>query len=176
MNRLARIFGHISCISSPELSHLHQAANAGSSMSIETKVGLDTSSCDLLILGAGWTSTFLIPLCEERKISYCATSRSGKENTIPFTFDPTSDDIHPYKALPNAKTILITFPIVDKGATTRLVRLYQKAQAEILAASQFSENQKAKSPHEVHNFIQLGTTGIWVRAADYFTYVYLIKM
>ena len=32
---------------------------------------------DVLILGAGWTSTFLIPLLEEEKLSYAATTRDG---------------------------------------------------------------------------------------------------
>lgn len=115
---------------------------SASTTSIETKVD-SASSVDILILGAGWTSTFLIPLIKERHLSYAATSRSGKTtDTIPFTFDSTSDDITPYKSLPTAKTVLITFPIVERGGTTRLIQLYTQA-------------------HGSAQFIQLGTTGIW---------------
>ncbi|KAI1797067.1 hypothetical protein LXA43DRAFT_985818 [Ganoderma leucocontextum] len=100
---------------------------------------------DLLILGAGWTSTFLIPLCKERGISYTATSRSGREDTISFEFDPTSDDPTPFQSLPHARTVLITFPIKVSGASNRLVRLYQQSHVEGPKSS----------------FIQLGSTGIW---------------
>lgn len=103
---------------------------------------------DLLILGAGWTSTFLEPLCNERHISYAATSRPAnpKPNTIPFEFN--DKDEHPDKAqfttLPSATTVLITFPINAKGASEKLVKLY-------------------KDTHQGHKpaFIQLGSTGIW---------------
>lgn len=83
------------------------------------------SSVDLLILGAGWTSTFLIPLCLHRGVSYAATTRSGEvthaittkpsdvhlEERIQFDFDPTSENAEPFRVLPDAKTVLITFPI-----------------------------------------------------------------
>lgn len=105
---------------------------------------------DLLILGAGWTSTFLIPLCKDRNISYAATSRGGRDDTIPFEFDPTSDDPTPFQSLPHAKTVLITFPIKVAGASTRLVKLYQQTHVEGPQAA----------------FIQLGSTGIWDVSRD----------
>ncbi|EPQ52439.1 hypothetical protein GLOTRDRAFT_140193 [Gloeophyllum trabeum ATCC 11539] len=49
---------------------------------------MPSDKVDLLILGAGWTSMFLIPLCSERQISSAATTRDGCEGTIPFIFDP----------------------------------------------------------------------------------------
>ena len=100
---------------------------------------------DLLILGAGWTSSFLIPLCEDRGISYAATSRSGRDDTISFEFNPNSDDLTPFQSLPHARTVLITFPIKVSGASSRLVRLYQQTRVEGPKAA----------------FIQLGSTGIW---------------
>ncbi|KZT23333.1 hypothetical protein NEOLEDRAFT_1149446 [Neolentinus lepideus HHB14362 ss-1] len=60
---------------------------------------------DILILGAGWSSTFLIPLCKEQQISYAATSRDGREGTIPFIFDPESDDATQFSSLPDANTV-----------------------------------------------------------------------
>ncbi|KAF7289644.1 hypothetical protein HMN09_01326800 [Mycena chlorophos] len=103
------------------------------------------TSVDILILGAGWTSTFLIPLCEQSGITFAATTRSGALNTIKFEFQPNSDDQAPYRALPDAKTVLITFPITIPGASQRLVKAY--------LATRSSSNATA--------FIQLGTTGIW---------------
>ncbi|KAJ6544976.1 hypothetical protein DFH09DRAFT_990029 [Mycena vulgaris] len=108
-------------------------------------------SVDILILGAGWTSTFLIPLCEESKITCAASTRSGSGSTIKFEFQPNSDDPEPYKLLPDAKTVLITFPITVSGASERLVRLY------------ISTREHAGDPPA---FIQLGTTSIWDKSAD----------
>ncbi|TFK71497.1 hypothetical protein BDN72DRAFT_837545 [Pluteus cervinus] len=79
---------------------------------------------DLLVLGAGWTSTFLLPLCSEQSISVAATSRTGRDSTIAFDFDPESDDLTPFRRLPNTKTILIVFPITKPG---KLVRLYEES-------------------------------------------------
>ena len=104
---------------------------------------------EILILGAGWASTFLIPLCNERSISYAATTRSGRNSTIKFNFDPDSDDAEPYKVLPDALTVLITFPIEKAGASTLLVSLYRSSRS---------------SPGPCRTrFIQYGTTNIWDR-------------
>lgn len=102
------------------------------------------SSVYFLILGAGWTSTFLIPLLKEQKIEYAATSRSGHDNTLKFTFDPQSSDSQPFRALPNAHTVLITFPIYGTGGSKRLLELY-----------------KDTHPDAKAHFIQLGSTGIY---------------
>ncbi|KAK7027280.1 hypothetical protein VNI00_015369 [Paramarasmius palmivorus] len=101
---------------------------------------------DILVLGAGWTSTFLIPLCQKRNLTYGATTRSGSNSTIPFTFDPDSDDTGPCEALPDAKTVLITFPITAKGASERLVKLYNKTR---------------RNKEVTAGFIQLGATFLW---------------
>ncbi|KAF8972320.1 hypothetical protein BDZ97DRAFT_1020548 [Flammula alnicola] len=105
---------------------------------------------DILILGAGWTSTFLTPLCDKCGLTYASTSRSGRESTIKFVFDPDSDDLESYAVLPNAHTILITFPIVKKGAYERLIRLY----------TQTHRQEGLKSDLKAR-FVQLGTTSMW---------------
>ncbi|KAF8176161.1 hypothetical protein K438DRAFT_2022684 [Mycena galopus ATCC 62051] len=104
-------------------------------------------SVDILILGAGWTSSFLIPLCQQSQITYAATTRSGGSSTIQFEFQPNSDDPEPYERLPDAKTVLITFPLTVSGASERLVRMYLSTRQE--------------SGREPAAFIQLGTTSIW---------------
>lgn len=105
---------------------------------------------DILILGAGWTSAFLIALCDERGITHASTSRSGRENTLKFIFDPDSDDLAPYTVLPDAQTVLITFPIDKKGASERLLKLYSRSRGQELSIS----DTKTR-------YIQLGTTSIW---------------
>lgn len=107
-------------------------------------MGGGDSNVDFLILGAGWTSQFLIPLLNEREIQYVATSRSGKEGTVKFEFDPESMDNGPFLALPSSRTVLITFPIYGLDGSKRLVQFY-----------------KETHPHANAQFIQLGSTGIY---------------
>lgn len=106
---------------------------------------------DLLVLGAGWTSTFLLPLLTARKISYAATTRAGSPTTIAFTFDPASDSQAPFRALPAATTVLITFPITGTGHSQRLVDLY-------------TATHPSSSSSSSTQFIQLGSTSVWSSA------------
>ncbi|KAI0818440.1 hypothetical protein GGR55DRAFT_77302 [Xylaria sp. FL0064] len=99
----------------------------------------------LLILGAGWTSNFLIPLLKREGIKHAATTTNGRNGTIPFKFDPHSDDNTPFEVLPSAKTVLITFPLVGGGQASRLVSAYKATHPD------------TPSP----NYIQLGVTSIW---------------
>ena len=103
------------------------------------------ASVDILILGAGWTSSFLIPLCKKRGITFAATTRSGREDTIRWEFDPEGDS-EAYRVLPDASTVLITFPITVKGASERLVRNYLSMRTTDRLQTQF---------------IQLGSTSVW---------------
>lgn len=106
---------------------------------------------DLLILGAGWTATFLIPLLRARNLSFAATTRDGRTvagaKTIPWSFDPdASSSSDQFSALPLAKTVLITFPLTGKGQSKLLLEGYMKAH----------RGKDSKT-----GFIQLGSTGIW---------------
>ena len=110
------------------------------------------SFVDILILGAGWTSDFLIPLLIESSVLFAATTRDGRprleRETIKFEFDPDSTDCSLFRLLPDAQTVLISFPIYRSGGSVTLVKLFKEAHPESKAA-----------------FIQLGSTGIWtVRA------------
>ena len=102
------------------------------------------NSVSFLILGAGWTSTFLIPLLKDRKISHAATTTTGRDDTIEFRFEPDSSNPSPYKALPAAATILITFPLRSEGQSRHLTSLYNQTH-----------------PDTKTQYIQLGSTGIW---------------
>lgn len=104
----------------------------------------DPEHVDLLILGAGWTSTFLVPLLQKSTVQHAATSTTGREGTIPFKYDPSSEDEAQFKRLPTAKTVLITFPLKGKGQSSQLTSLYEKTHSGSRA-----------------NYIQLGSTGMW---------------
>ncbi len=107
------------------------------------------TSVDLLILGAGWTAGFLIPLLEKKGIAYDATSTSGRDGTIPFRFDPESDSEEPYSCLPAAKTVLITFPLKGPGQSKHLTSLYNR-----------THSSSYTSPGRTQ-WIQLGSSGIF---------------
>lgn len=99
---------------------------------------------EILILGAGWTSKFLIPILSSQSITYAATTTTGHDSTIPFKYDPTSHDLSPYKFLPPASTILITFPLKGPNQSAHLV-------------TQYTRTHPSTKPH----WIQLGSTGIF---------------
>lgn len=105
---------------------------------------VEVKKVQLLILGAGWTSTFLIPLLERKNVSYAATTTNGRNGTIKFVFVPGSSDLEQYRTLPHATTVVITFPLTGKSQSKQLIESY-------------------KTTHEnsVPHFIQLGSTGIW---------------
>ena len=105
----------------------------------------------LLILGAGWTSTFLIPLCRARNLPLAATTRDGRTvaslPTTPWTFDPAGDATQ-FHDLPLAKTLLVTFPLTGKGQSKLLKEGYDSVWGGKLGGDGV-------------RVIQLGSTGIW---------------
>jgi hypothetical protein len=105
---------------------------------------------DLLILGAGWTSSFLIPLLQQRNYTFAATTTDGRSvegsDTIKWRFDPDSKDGSNLGSLPLAKHVLITFPLTSAEQTDFLVKSYLDG--------------RSKHRDNIH-FIQLGSTGIW---------------
>src|ERR1700761_3583041 len=80
-----------------------------------------------LVPGAGWTYQFLQPLLEKNaSITYAATTSTGHDNTIEFKFDPQSDDPEPFKRLPLAEYVLVTFPLKGKGPSKKLLGMYEE--------------------------------------------------
>ena len=115
-----------------------------------TNLPQELREVELLILGAGWTSTFLIPLLEADSVSFAATTTTGHDGTTKFVFDPSSNDLGPYKALPTARTVLITFPLKGAGQSKHLVELYKQTHPH-------AGSTQASQPR----FLQLGSTGIF---------------
>ncbi|KAL6718276.1 hypothetical protein ACLMJK_004364 [Lecanora helva] len=127
------------------MTQLKHTPNVASATAISRSTS-STALVELLILGAGWTSTFLLPLLEEQNISHAATSRTGHDHTIPFVFDPESQDAAPYERLPPARTILITFPLKGESQSKLLSSLYMLNHKEVATNCRW---------------IQLGSTGIF---------------
>lgn len=112
------------------------------------------ASVDLLILGGGWTYTFLEPLLVDHhsSLTYAATTRDGRGESIKWTWDETMQGQEQYEILPRAKTVIIVFPIKGVGGSKRLVERYEAA-----IGAQRGEVR----------WIQLGSSGIWdVRTYD----------
>lgn len=105
-------------------------------------------SVDVLLLGSGWTGSFLIPLLEHKRLRYAYTSRSPPDEKNPdddrkiqfeLTDPVTKDSLRP---LPRASTVVIIFPIKDLQQVDDLVHEYEEF-------------------HGRTRWIQLGSTGIW---------------
>lgn len=105
----------------------------------------------LLILGAGWSSTFLLPLCAARNLPVAATTRDGRDvashSTVKWTFDPEGSH-EQFTALPLAKTLLVTFPLTGKGQSKLIKKGYESVWG-------------SKLGDEGVRVVQLGSTGIW---------------
>ncbi|RKF56657.1 hypothetical protein GcM3_193008 [Golovinomyces cichoracearum] len=116
---------------------------------------------DVLILGAGWTSKFILPCLEGKNITYAATSTTGRDNTLEFKFKYDADtatnntasntDLEQYTRLPYAKTVVITFPIIKPGASLYLIKTYLETHPGINASSSLPQVL----------WIQLGSSSIY---------------
>lgn len=136
-----------------------------------------TASADILILGAGWTAEFLIPLLRldaqtysssapyaspslsstisnisleeplHHPISFCATTRDGRVVADYKTLTFTVDADSDWSLVPKAKTIVLTFPTTEEGLVTKFVQGYEKVHGEGA------------------RWIQLGSTGAWNEAS-----------
>lgn len=107
-----------------------------------------TSTVDVLLLGSGWTGSFLIPLLQHKNLRYAYTSRSPPDEKNPdddhkiqfeLTDPVTRQSLQP---LPRASTVVIIFPIKNLQQVDDLVHEYEQL-------------------HGSTRWIQLGSTGIW---------------
>ncbi|KAH7336694.1 hypothetical protein BKA65DRAFT_553331 [Rhexocercosporidium sp. MPI-PUGE-AT-0058] len=140
-------------------------------MTTQPSPAFSTSPVDMLILGAGWTSNFLIPLLKSQNITHVATTTTGRDGTLKFQFslpdkDDQEPDLKPYSALPAAKTVLITFPLRGAEETKYLVASYYKTHSNSPNAASTSDSVFGLSGNESESktnpaFIQLGSTGLW---------------
>ncbi|PWN51200.1 hypothetical protein IE53DRAFT_314344 [Violaceomyces palustris] len=111
---------------------------------------VEAAQVDILLLGSGWTSSFLLPIAGQRGFSTAFTTRDGRDGSLRFNFDPDSDSLEPFKVLPEASTVVVIFPLYDPRAIERLVKGYESTRSD-----EGLERQKRS------NWILLGSTGIW---------------
>ncbi|PNS19268.1 hypothetical protein CAC42_2445 [Sphaceloma murrayae] len=111
---------------------------------------------DLLILGAGWTSTFLVPLLQSSSLTYALTTTDGRsagsDNTIRFKYDPSAEDQSYFASLPAARYVLVTFPVKGTADANKLVDSYVDTHPRVA---------------ESVRWIVLGSTGIWQKGSRY---------
>ncbi|KAI8451185.1 hypothetical protein BY996DRAFT_7318986 [Phakopsora pachyrhizi] len=135
---------------------------------LKNQINSSDDPIDLLILGAGWTSNFLVPYIDNHtELTYASTTRSGggKFDSIRFDYryDPSLRDepeemnrqLETFRKLPYAKMVLITFPITEDGGGENLLKLYSQTHR--------SKNLDVdgKGQRQVVDVIQLGSSGIY---------------
>ena len=116
---------------------------------------------DLLLLGSGWTGSFVLPIAADAGITTASTSRAGGNGTIAWEFDPTSDDASNFTVLPDAKTVLIIFPVYEEGGIERLVRGYLSSRTARQRSGYYDEKVDCCMDSIDTRFILLGSTGIY---------------
>lgn len=105
----------------------------------------------MLVLGAGWTGDFLLPLLRDdpSRLEFAATTRDGRTvagvKTIKWAFEPSGSGGGVTEGLPKAHTVVITFPL--RGAE----------QCHALCAAYESHVRHAV------RFVLLGSTGAFVQ-------------
>lgn len=81
-----------------------------------------SSPVDLLIIGAGWLWHFVRPILDSCGLRYGATTRTGHvPGTIAWTLG-----VDAAEALPRAKTVVITFPVLERELLEGFVRAYER--------------------------------------------------
>eukprot|EP00842_Homolaphlyctis_polyrhiza_P005128 jgi/Hompol1/5616/HPOL_002010-RA len=120
-------------------------------MATQATTAAAAATTTLLILGQGFVGAYVRDLCAKQNIDAAATTTSGRDGTIPFKFDPLSTDPTPFMALPNAHTILITFPLTTAEPALILSSLYKQTHAS--------------SPYPDPHYILLGSTRAWSGSA-----------
>ncbi|KAI8390845.1 uncharacterized protein BYT42DRAFT_554524 [Radiomyces spectabilis] len=85
-----------------------------------------TAALPMLILGLGWTGQFLVQLLTELHLNYAATTRDGRNDTIKWEMPLDSCSDVDASSLPAARTVLITFPVMNPECVRSLIREYEK--------------------------------------------------
>ncbi|OMH82117.1 hypothetical protein AX774_g4414 [Zancudomyces culisetae] len=108
----------------------------------------------MLILGRGFVGSYVVNECIKKQITHLATTSNGREGTLKFLLPGEDDSIEQFedaiRPLPNADSILITFPIKGKKVLDRLINSYEKTHEA------FTRDIKV-------NWILLGTTSVFTK-------------
>ena len=136
----------------------HAVSETSMTLHVVSSSSTSPKKVTLLILGAGWTYQFLEPLLQKQpSFTYAATTSTGHDGTIAFNFDPESDDPEPFRQLPQAEYVLVTFPLKGKGPSKKLVGMYAKTHPQ-------ASNREEDGRTAATQWIQLGSTGIYTES------------
>jgi hypothetical protein len=80
---------------------------------------------EILVLGLGWQGKYIKEHCESIGISCAATTTSGRDETIQFSY---SDEltVEEFLILPRATMVVITFPFPSVNSGKLIMEKYQK--------------------------------------------------
>ncbi|KAI9494589.1 hypothetical protein BDB00DRAFT_295560 [Zychaea mexicana] len=103
---------------------------SGFHFSLESLNAMDqqlmSTGVPLLILGLGWTGTFLNELLSQLHITYVATTRHQTTDTVQWELPQDDSCTHvDVSALPQAKTVLVTFPVRSSACMSSLMDAYE---------------------------------------------------
>lgn len=93
------------------------------------QIPLASSSVDILVLGLGFIGQYLHSYAALEGISTMASTTTGRNNTISFKFDPESSD--GYSVLPEARIIVITFPLPTLQSPKFFMENYRETHATV---------------------------------------------
>lgn len=121
---------------------------------------------DVLLLGSGWTSTFLLPRLAAEKIAFSYTNRSGTKSaalpisqdaiewTLPEPGQTKEQWASTLAVLPSARLIVVVMALKDEAVARELVLSYDS----MMSARGYDRRTK---------WCMLGSTGIWGSGGSY---------
>ncbi|KAG2230689.1 hypothetical protein BDF21DRAFT_355627 [Thamnidium elegans] len=84
-----------------------------------------SAALPILIVGLGWTGQFLAELMVAMQLNYAATTRDGRDNTITWSLPSNCSQTIDVSNLPFARTVLVTFPVMQAECMAALMEAYQ---------------------------------------------------
>ena len=85
----------------------------------------------MLILGFGWSGPFLKDVLTQHGITYSATTRDGRNDTIAWELPQQEEQDIDVSALPAATTVLVTFPVRSAKSMEKLMDSYETRYGQV---------------------------------------------
>ncbi|KAJ2077764.1 hypothetical protein H4R24_004925 [Coemansia sp. RSA 988] len=90
----------------------------------------------VLVLGRGFVGKYLTDLLEEKGINYASTTTDGRDGTIKWQYLSAEDGTDTQtSALPLAKSVVVTFPLLGSTVTRNLIENYTRRNRHGIADS-----------------------------------------
>lgn len=127
-------------MSSTRPSSIHSVAGSGTATPAHSSGS--SAPVDVLLLGSGWTSSFLLPELFKQGVTFAYTNRSGQkpqsftvpQHPVKWTCPDGSESRLQWrknlKALPEARLIVVVMALKDQTAAKELLFNYEALLAE----------------------------------------------